>query len=660
MNQLPNKRRQSDQISSPLSRRFWVLIAGVLALVALALLVGDRDVSEPGTAAKPAVNTASEPTGNVAPSATQATSTAASEEEPPHIDTADYEQCQRYIRESQSKSNQWRRQRYQGWSRYLNEGYSLDEVTLAIEHIANSNFAAMFRATQLRRESNLALQSDALNEALRAEVPGFAEEGGIVLVAPASLSRLSFETMSHAEKSALLSEHTLYVDDIARAIIDEHPDDDILMLMDHVESLNAFVGYERLEATSILDYAIFASRAGLVEAMLRRGVSPTSDNYLGSSMEWALRGLSFAREERRDEAAEIVRRLKLLGAPARFTAQNEDLVEGFFPRNFYRFNAEQIASIQDDYQINLLNISYRELPELDENHPLVETLKAKRAAYLGKTGFGENFSENAAACRQTVHKINSQWQRQPAYAVVSQMIEEYGEGSSRLIGALAAIDPMLVDIYRRRLDQSARPVVRFEGLDEIYALLNAGEVDEAFSQVEALSLTDAQKRFARNELLRFDIEFYDVLSRGSLWVEDIQFTDFMRMHPTPERVALLEAAGADFRGVDARNNTLLYYAVEGGLIDLVTFLEAQGYPFSLDSLGQDPLHLALRPAMQSRSLDSMEGLVDVLMNYRPTIDEHHRSRMALLQLRAPSVYQSIISRHPELEIASDTPLPPIE
>ncbi|MCC5854812.1 MAG: hypothetical protein JJU10_03915 [Idiomarina sp.] len=631
----------------------WILFAFVIAV---AVLIGFRYVNQPKqSASAPLAQTEHglQSTSNISPSSPRGFG------EVSELDTSDFSQCEAYLRNLTLERARWGRENYRDWARYLEQGYSLDDVTLIVERFANPNFAASFRAEQLRKGSKVALQNEALMEELQRQVPEAVEMGISVQRGYPNPWLESFETMSESERRQVLADHPVSVDDAAYFVHAGLSDEYLLMMLDRISDVDATVNFNRLEATSLLDYAIFASRPAVVEMLLRRGASPTSDAHLGSSMEWALSRLGYANDDIRAAAVEVVRLLKRHGAAARFELQRENRVEGHFPRHSYRFREEQILSLWQDYQLNLMQIESRELPVLDEHHPLIETLNAKRDAYLSENKSGENYRELRTLCQHTLREVNRQWQPESSADVLNRVIALYEGSPERIISELADIDPLLVDIYRTRLVGMARPGSRESELQDVMELLNKGETAQAIRYLEAQSYSDDQKRRFVIQMLSFNAYLYPELSRSALWVDDLQFFDLLMVGLREDLIRSLDQAGANLRGVDRREKTLLYYATQRLNVSLVRFLKEQGYPSSFDSQGEDPLHVALGLRSQGQSLENPEKLVDILMTYRPTIDTHHQSRMALIQLRYPWLYESLTNRHPELVIDSDTPLPPV-
>ncbi|MBV2128083.1 ankyrin repeat domain-containing protein [Arsukibacterium indicum] len=574
------------------------------------------------------------------------------------IDTSDYAQCQQFTREFRSTSVGWGYENHKEWDRYLLQGYSLDEITLAIEHFANSNFAARFRVEQLRKGTEISLTNQQLNEQLRQQFPELAGSGLSIQRAIPLPALAAFATMTAEEKQQVLSAQPLGVDDVAYFIHSGLPDDDIMMMLSHISDPAAMVSYERLEATSLLDFAVAASRPVLVKSLLQSGLLPSSDDYLGSSMEWALSRLSYADENAIQNAVEVVKLLKLYGATARFRVKSQAKIEGNFPRNYFQFTEQQILSILQDYQLDLTQIEQRQVFVLPEQHPLITSLEAQRDAFLTKQLSGE-YPVQLIACERTLKSVNAQWQPESAHDVINRIEKLYNGSPELVISKLADIDPLLVDMYRERLDRLARPMTIISFPPEASALLQKGDIKQTIRYFEAQSYSDEVKRWLIPQLLGFNVEYYSEVRQSSLWLDDLQLSDLMLLRLGAEQVQALEHAGANLRGMDSRNKTLMHYAAEQSDVSLVSFLRSQGYPFSLDDQGQDPLHIVLRSDQLKLSKQKIESLVDVVMDYQPDIDAFHHSRMALIKLKYPQLYQSLIIRHPVLAVTAETPLPQV-
>ncbi|SNY55462.1 hypothetical protein SAMN06297280_2875 [Arsukibacterium tuosuense] len=633
--------------------RTWIFIGLVLTLVAV-IKFGVRSANERPERASNSYVQSNLPEQSIVKTQKNSASEHNVSDAAVKFDTPDYAQCEQFIQEFHSESFSWSRKYHRDWASYLEQGYSLDEITLAVERFANSNFAASFRVKQLRKGTEFAFSNQQLNEQLRQQFPELADSGLSIELKVPLTALASFATMTDEEKRQVLAEHQVGVNDVAYFINSGLSDEDILMMLSDITIPAAIVSYEGIEAISLLDFAVAASRPVLVENLLLMGLSPTSDAYLGSSMEWALSRLTFANENTEANAVEVVKLLKLHGAQARFKVKRPETIEGSSPRHFYSFSEEKIVSLSQNYQLDLTQIEQREVPALDGQHPLIDTLEAERDVYLAAKLGNPNHRELQGSCQRILHAVDKQWQPKSAHEVVNSIEKLYGESATRIISELARIDPLLVDIYRERRD---RPIAGVRIPPEAIKQVQQGDIKQAMSYLEGHSYSDNEKRMLIIQLLGFNVEYFSELNQSSLWVDDLQFFDLMLLQPNVALVQALEQAGANLRGVDSREKTLMYYATERFNVSLVSFLQSEGYPFSFDDQGQDPLHVVLRSNQSGVSRQDIETLVNVLMAYHPDIDAFHRSRMAVIQLKYPRLYESLISRHPELAITGDTPLP---
>ena len=177
------------------------------------------------------------------------------------IDTSNFAQCQRTFFQLRQGQQQWIRESVGNFSDYLDEGYSVDEVTVAIDAFRNSNFAAMFRAKQLRRNAEVTKINAMLAEKLEEHMPGAAAKGlSVQRKVPSDLLE-GFADLPLAEQQQIADSGEISVDDVAYVIAEsELSDDDIILLIDGLPDASATVGYEYLEeALSLLDFAAMAT-----------------------------------------------------------------------------------------------------------------------------------------------------------------------------------------------------------------------------------------------------------------------------------------------------------------------------------------------------------------------------------------------------------------
>ncbi|MCC5880031.1 MAG: hypothetical protein JJU03_09085 [Idiomarina sp.] len=635
-------------------RTKWYILLFILIVAVVAFYVTNDEVAQLEAEQSTADN-------QTLQNAIPAPGTGTVDESPSDPENFSFAYCEGLLTDTHSDSINWGRANYKNWVRYLDEGYSLDEVTLAVDHFTNSNFAGSFRAKLLRRNTEVSQTILQLEEEVAQQFPEVRDSGFRLAPRIPALPLEGFVDKSPDERGALLQEHGATVDDVAYFLTrDELTEDDLMLLLEHVTDPFALVNYDRLETVSLLNYAIANTRPRIVEALLHAGIRPAEDNYLGSSMEWALSGLNH-RGERQERAALIVSMLLPFNAAARFDVQNQRQVTANFPRNAYRFNEDRINAIRQDYGIDLTQIPSRQVPSIASDHRLIQELEAERVAYINAETVAHHLDTDLVACEQLVEAVNEQWQPRQMHQVLNSVIAEYPDAPERIKSELAQIDPSLVDVFRERHEGRQQ---RFDPVDmpqEIHDFLHQGQIENVIAFYSGKALSDANVNSLMWNIFGWDVSHYEAMRHSGLLKEPLEYFD-MQFHGRllrSEAIQQLEDAGADMRGSDSRQKTVLFYAVKRANTELVTFLEQRGYPFSFDDLGQDPLHAALDTTNFRLSMDVVEELVPTLMEYRPVIDEFHLSRMAVIQLKYPQTYRALVSQYPELEAPPGTELPPV-
>ena len=574
------------------------------------------------------------------------------------FDTKDYQLCGQFNDNYRDIGWSWARENHGSWGRYLDLGYSLNEITLAVAFFLNSNFAVSFRDAQLKKDTALSKNNQTLMEEFERDFPELVRAGVKVeqKIPLASLS--NFTNLSGEDKRELLKSEPISVNDVAYFILDNKASDkDILTLLSSIESPNATVSFKGLEATSLLDFAVAESRLSVVEELLRMGASPTEDAYLGSTMEWAISKLGyayFANEEKRENAAKIVLILKDMDAAARFSEQSPNKVSGGFPRHYYDFNQEKLLELDNLYGLDLTEIHSRDALEIDEENALIQELVQARDAHiedaLNEPGAQFIFSE----CDETLKYINAMWKPKPSGVLINQVLAIHDGDRKAIELALGDIDPMLVDIYREQLKINTEWV---DGLDTIIEPLRNGKIDDVIDSLNELELTVGQKNWVSLQILGWKPSYYEKLVSAGITSQEIQYYNYSVFSMLREStLKQLQIAGADLHNADIRGKTLLYYATKKADLKLVQYMAEARIPFDLTNIGEDPLHAALNASDYRFSVQNANAMIETLMNYKPEIDQFHLSRMALIRLKYPTLYKEIVETHPELETPEDMPL----
>ncbi|QSX34429.1 hypothetical protein JYB87_04035 [Shewanella avicenniae] len=586
------------------------------------------------------------------------------------LDTTNFAECRRFTVDKQSEEGKWFRDSYESWGSYLAQGYSLDDITAAIDHLGNSNFAESFRITQLREHSQLQQTNHQLTQSFYDELSDDETEAAesmgfsIMRVVP-NPQLVQFIALPEAEKAQQVGKQEVSVDDIAALMLDPQvAETDIQALLAQVANVNATVGFEQLASTSLLDFAIFGNRGAIVKQLLDGGMPLSNDRYLGASQEWALVNLSEQMD--RDDAAtakavNIVNLLIPYGAGSRFSQHSDTLIEGSIPRWYFKFDPSDIARLQQDYGLDLTQIPPREAMPMDDDSAssaLISELELQRRDYLNQTLGVTDANDAFSRCNNTLAAVEQRWKAKRAGDELYALRQQYPDNTALLLQQAATIDPLVVDLYREQTISSYPQRVVPEAHDILMSLGRDNDIDRVISKLQPLELTVPQKNYVVLQALYFDGRYYRKLADSSLFSDDVPYYTLARHQLTKPFVEQLEQGGADLTDKDDRGKTLLYYAVAAHKLELMDYLQQQGYPFDLDELhGEDPLHQVLDVSRGDFDPAKLLPMVEILMRYQPTINPFHLQRLALMKLMYPALYQQLADKSPQLQVNDATPLP---
>jgi len=575
-----------------------------------------------------------------------------------------YKECTNFEDNFRKSENNWLKSKKPDWPSFLVDGYSVDEVTTAVEYFQNSNFAVSFRVEQLRNNSILAKDNNSLTQQAKSLFPDIFKKGSPFSVTKKVPQQAleNFDTLSSAQKSNFLNSNTPSVDDVAYFINDKnYSNDDILLLLSKLEDPSAVVGYDKLDAISLIDYAANANRVEVVEYLLDIGVDITEDAYLGSTMDWALISLMRASEgQAQQDAARLVSLIWNKDGRANFIEPLENRIEGRFPRRFFRFSNEDIDLLQQRYGINLRLIEQRSILKVDKDSQLIRNLRKSREDYLLDVLGRDNPDDFRLECKNVVANLNGIWNPSSIYNVIQANIKE-NDSPEAIKAALAAIDPVLVDQYLKQT-LTIRNFSFVSGLDEIFMKVGKSTIFEIIDEVLALGLSDKENSYVVIQLLGFDASYFDELKYSGLMTQEPSYSDYRSFNLIKLRhIKPLYESGANLTAADAYGKTLTYYAAKNRDLALLKYMSDENFPYQLSNMGEDPLHAVLQEDSQFSRTNPfyIYDAVVALMKFNPEIDEFHLSRMALLKYTAPYNHVKILQQYPKLEPKADTPLPSI-
>jgi hypothetical protein len=575
-----------------------------------------------------------------------------------------YKECSNFKDDFRKSESDWLKNKKPDWASFLIDGYSVDEITTTVEYFQNSNFAVSFRVEQLRNNSILVKDNHSLMQQVKSLFPDIFEKGSPFSVTkrvPQSALE-NFDALSSTQKNSLLNSNKPSIDDVAYFINDKnYSNDDVLLLLSKLQDPSAVVGYGKLDAISLIDYAAFANRAEVVEYLLDLGVNITEDAYLGSTMDWALKNLMNAVEaQSQQDAVKIVKLIWNNGGRANFIEPLENGIEGSFPRGFFRFSNEDIDLLQQRYGIDLRLIEQRNTLKVNKDSQLIRNLRKSREDYLVEVLGRDNTDDFRLECKNIVANLNGIWNPSSIYNVIEANIKE-NDSPEAIKAALAAIDPILVDRYLKQT-LTIRNFSFVSGLDEIFRKVGKSTIFEIIDEVLALGLSDKENSYVVIQLLGFDSSYFDELKYSGLMTQEPSYSDYKGFNLIKLRyIKPLYESGANLTAQDTYGKTLTYYAAKNHDLALLKYMSDENFPYQLSNIGEDPLHALLQEDSQSSRTNPfyIYDAVVALMEFKPEIDEFHLSRMALLKYTAPYNYLKILQQYPKLEPKADTPLPSI-
>ncbi|MBA3988863.1 MAG: hypothetical protein C0463_07005 [Idiomarina sp.] len=643
-----------------------VLVVGVVLVVAIAGILWALSPDKSLKVHQPQPVQAEQRPWSFSPTRRQSNSTSLEIPDELNIST-----CEPFVQTYDERYSRWLRDRYEGWTHYIDNGYSLDAVTLTIEHFLNLNFAASFRADYLRARTDIGQNLQLAQDELERQNPEVRGAEITFVLAPPSQAYSDLVSMSISERQELVSSQSPSLEDIAYFMHkNELSDEDIILLLTEAENLQRVVHYRHQNILSILDHAIISGRLAVVQTLLEQGVRPSEDTYLGSSMEHALARLFYSRMTgssdepdccpREADAAAIVILMQQYGSKARFKAHDSAQVMGEMPGHIYQFDADTMTRLRQRYGLDLTDIEVRQEPSKAEARPLIDKIAAELTDYLADNTDAQQLESKIEHCRELSREFYRAWQQTAARDLMLPILEQYAENPSRIEEELAAIDPGLVDVFRAQQRRLGRVRLRYPLDSDAERSLRDGDPEPAIQFIQALDIDSQDKMEYALHLLSWNVEYlHRLISSAILPTRPDYFLLDQELAYDINRLKQLESLGLDLRAEDSVGQTLLHIAVKNGRADLVSELVAEGFPFGGRGLNQDPLHAALNPSNRRLPIQTMEPIVRELMSFQPEVDIFHHRRLAVMQLKYPDVYQALVADFPELEVPEGTELMPV-
>ncbi len=574
-----------------------------------------------------------------------------------------YQNCKTITSQLGGLHFNWARKNYHQWIEFMEQGYSFDEITLAIEYFTNSNFAASFRIEHLQKNAQLTKKNQELNQTIFEMLPSLKEVSGLSFAQKVPSDSLAqFAQMNDEDRQIVLESASVSVDDVAFFIYESDMSDELILeLLTALKDPKGTLGYAKLEIVSLLDYAVVSGRNSVAEALLDRGLTPTQDFYLGSTMEWALVRLFRSKTKPQLSAAiEMIQRLQNFNATARFSQRDENLVEGSFPRFFYQFDAQKIDHLRTEFGFDLTQLAEKPTPTIDTDHPLISELAQQRGSYVTQQTDFSASNETLEACHNKLQEVNNAWNPEDPKNLLNRLLERYHDSQQDVEAALLDLDPRIMDEYRQSQRSESWKIEPVDGMGRVHKLLTNGEINQAIQQLQNSPLSEGNKNWFSEQILMYSGSYYDELQQTGMLEQDLPYS---RINVISKfQIASLEAllaAGAPIKSSDIYGKTLMYYAVKRANPEVLRWMIENQFPFYGEAGGEDPLHTAINPTLYRNTPPILWEKIDALMQLSPRIDQFHLQRMALVKHQHPELYKKVVSKYPQLTVGTDTPLPTV-
>ncbi|QYJ97959.1 hypothetical protein K0J45_01520 [Shewanella alkalitolerans] len=574
------------------------------------------------------------------------------------LDGLNYADCRNTLQSAKDIKQKWAGE--QDWDQRLEQGYSIDDITLAMGHFLNENFAASWRAKQLKHNSQLSQINRSLGEQVKALIPDLPSFVLIEKAVPqpqlANIAELTQE-----EALALLGSTEISIDDLNWLLKQESlPQTLLLQALNQIEDVNALLGYAitQDETLHLIDTAAFHGRNQVVSALLNKGSQLTNDPYLGTTMEYALAGLDyrFRMNKLSDDGVfkhqiEIIRLLQSQGSPANFISNTEQSVKGFFPRHFYSFDAQQIAFLQQTHDLALAQILPKQGLRFDKQSVLMQALEKELAEQL--TTIASESERNQ--CKKIVARVDQEWQPRDLNFFTTKLTNE---GKTVTRETLNEIDPILADCSSKFAPKilGVSYLHDRELEDKVYGFARENKISEAISVLEEAQLNEAEYRHFFYQLLGNDPTHFIPLQTSRLHQDRLSYT--LLYNATKSKMVDVITQGIDIDELDYSGTSLLDIAITMEDLQLLNYLISQHILYPERVVGRDPLYLLLDTSDHRFNPDQLMTYLPLIMSLEPPIQPAHIRLMALLRLKYTKLYADMTELYPQLIAPEDAQLPP--
>ncbi|MAJ68098.1 MAG: hypothetical protein CL584_00405 [Alteromonadaceae bacterium] len=540
---------------------------------------------------------------------------------------------------------------------YLDKGYSVDDITLAILSLDTPLSAAEWRDTYRKRFSPINQANKIYGGQIESANKGWFKKSPFMSDAR---TRWVLQKARAGEVPAGTLPDALLPDDVATLILNQSiSDDTIRQFALALDDINASLGDEQaLGILNILDAAIWSGRNDLARWLMKQGVSLQSDPFIGGPLDYALDRLHqlVGMTGSGGEPEDVIRQLAfidyLIGLGQLATvAPTED---GYFVNNSghssYFFKPEGASSILERFGYNLFTVPKTIPPTKTANTTqLMDELSAQQQAYVSDSGYA-TANKIQAQCEDYLANVKQYWK--PELIDVSE--------SEETDKALFNRAPELVSCRRSYLNFKEKN----EGRTSEFRAIMASAMNNDYSSVASALNTASEwlPLFTHRMLERWPKRYPELVNMG-LISDDLNylfFDDGITRGLTASTLHELHASGLDLHTLDRYGRSLFFTAIQAMNLEALTFLVEQNVPYYQPDNAPDPLYQALYFAATRGQEQNAYEIVSQLMSYQPTITQAHLNQMLLLKLRFRQTYDNIVDAFPALASDEESAVYPTE
>jgi len=324
------------------------------------------------------------------------------------------EQCENISEVVYQIRKKWRFSKFPKGNELLNMGYSVDEVTLAIAHFKNKNFASSWRTNRIKSDSFAGKKDKRITDYFISILNDLEGSGFRAHYKYPQPELENFHQMSAIEKKQILTDYPPVVDDIAAFIRIKSDDakklteDELLTLLVHIRYPEQIVSVRTSSLLSLLDYSVVFGYWKMFDYLIKNNLSVTKDWYLRTTLDRALRRLSYLLKNDNENKIDISNTVKMIsvlmekGAEAHIDTNKLDRITSnakvAFPE--FDFNQQQIQSLFENYQLDLTEIKKMTIPDMHLiSDAIIDRFEKERSDFIQQELSKRNYKLSRKDCK---------------------------------------------------------------------------------------------------------------------------------------------------------------------------------------------------------------------------------------------------------------------